>query len=85
MPANNHASLLSVLQIDDNKNMNLVSRTVTENQVPDVVGMGIKEALYLLENIGLKVGITGTGSVSTQSIPAGSHFKKGQKIILELS
>ncbi len=52
--------------------------------VPDLKGMCAKDAIYLLENRGLKVKIKGVGSVFYQSIPAGTPFKKGDLIILEL-
>jgi cell division protein FtsI (penicillin-binding protein 3) len=52
--------------------------------VPNVKGMGAKDVLYLLENKGLRVTLNGIGSVVWQSIPAGTEFYKGQKIIVEL-
>jgi Cell division protein FtsI/penicillin-binding protein 2 len=57
----------------------------TKGAVPDVTGMGLKDALYLLENAGLRVEIRGSGKVSAQSIPGGSKIGKDQKIIIELS
>ena len=53
--------------------------------VPDVTGMGLRDALYLLENQGLKIQFEGRGEVKRQSIPAGSRIIKGQQIILELA
>ena len=53
--------------------------------MPDVKGMGLKDALYLLENKGLIALVSGKGKVITQSISAGTSFKKGQKIILMLN
>ena len=53
--------------------------------MPDVKGMGLKDALYLLENKGLIALVSGKGKVITQSISAGTNFKKGQKIILMLN
>lgn len=57
-----------------------------ENVVPDVAGMGVRDALFLLESKGLHVSVSGTGQVVKQSIPAGSSFKKNQeiKIFLEI-
>lgn len=70
--------------IDDNK---VTFQTVRQGagQVPDVKGMGLKDALYLLENAGLRVVIKGAGKVSAQSLPAGTAIGKEQTIILELS
>lgn len=56
-----------------------------KNAVPDVNGMGLKDAIYLLEKIGLKVIPVGKGKVVTQSMLPGSNFKKGQKITIQLS
>jgi len=52
---------------------------------PNVKGMGLKDALYLLENKGLTAVVSGRGKVVTQSITAGTNFTKGQKIILMLN
>ena len=53
--------------------------------IPEVVGMGLKDAVYLMENKGLKVAATGRGRVLSQSLPAGTPFKKGQTITLFLN
>lgn len=53
--------------------------------VPDVKGMGLKDALYLLENAGLRVVIRGAGKVSSQSLAGGSRINKEQTIVIELS
>lgn len=54
-------------------------------QVPDVKGMGLKDALFLLENAGLKVEVSGMGKVVSQSLPAGSAISKGAVISIQLS
>jgi len=67
------------------------SRTVAtsikfnEKFIPDVTGMGLRDALYLLESKGLKVTVVGKGMVKKQSLQAGNTFQKGQEIIIELS
>ena len=45
--------------------------------VPDVYGMGARDAVFILENCGLKVKIQGRGKVQSQSIVAGEKVKKG--------
>jgi cell division protein FtsI (penicillin-binding protein 3) len=52
---------------------------------PDVAGMGLKDAVYILENKGLKISLQGKGKVISQSIAAGTGFTKGQKITLFLN
>ncbi len=58
---------------------------ITENLVPNVVGMGLRDAIYLLENNGLFVKIKGRGMVKYQSLAPGTRINKGQKIEIELS
>lgn len=66
-----------------------MSRKNTEDQlkkgvVPDLTGMTARDALYLLENSGMRVKILGSGAVAKQSLVAGSTFQKGTEIILQL-
>lgn len=53
-----------------------------EGHMPNVIGMGAKDALYALESIGLKVDIIGRGTIVSQSLAAGEPIKQGQKIII---
>lgn len=53
--------------------------------VPNVIGMGAKDAVYLLESMGLKARITGMGKVRSQSIPPGNTLRKGQTIQIRLN
>ena len=57
---------------------------ITENRVPKVIGMGAKDAVYLLESVGLRARVVGVGKVKSQSIPAGNKIHKGQTILLRL-
>ncbi|MFY0603741.1 MAG: transpeptidase family protein [Flavobacteriaceae bacterium] len=54
-------------------------------QMPDVKGMPAMDAISLLENIGLKVKVSGIGKVKTQSIKKGTKLIKGRTIVLKLS
>jgi cell division protein FtsI (penicillin-binding protein 3) len=56
----------------------------TEGRVPDVGGMGLKDALYLLGNSGLRPLVKGSGKVVRQSLAAGLRVAKGYQIVLEL-
>lgn len=53
--------------------------------IPDVKGMGLKDAVYLLENSGLKVLVEGAGKVKEQSLAPGQKLIKGMSISLKLS
>lgn len=59
--------------------------TVRKQIVPNVKGMGLRDALYLLENMGMKVQVKGKGKVITQSVAPGSAFGKGNTIVIELA
>ncbi len=61
----------------------VINREYTK--VPNVKGMSGMDAISLLENIGLKVQISGVGKVQNQSIKKGDKLEKGATIILKLS
>ena len=63
----------------------LESRSNMQNFVPSVIGMGAKDAVYLLESKGLKVNLVGVGKVKSQSIANGTIVKKGQTVTLTLN
>lgn len=54
------------------------------NEMPDVTGMGARDAVYTLQLCGLKVIVTGQGSVVSQSIAAGNPVKPGQEVRIRL-
>ena len=54
------------------------------DSMPDVSGMGARDALYLLEQAGLNVSIQGRGRVYEQSIPRGAALQPGTTVILKL-
>ncbi|MDR1403396.1 MAG: transpeptidase family protein [Tannerellaceae bacterium] len=56
---------------------------IRKGLVPRVVGMGAKDAVYLLEDAGLKVELTGLGKVVKQSVQPGAQAK-GQTITITL-
>lgn len=59
--------------------------TPSKQVVPDVRGMGARDAVYLLESRGVKVSIHGCGHVKKQSIAPNTKIKKGMRIQLELA
>ena len=52
--------------------------------MPDVRGMGLRDALYELESRGLRVTFSGKGSVVRQSIEAGKEYLLGEEVKIEL-
>ena len=62
----------------------IINKKTQKGLVPNVVGMGLIDATYMLEKFGLFVQPVGSGIVREQSIKAGLRINKGQKIILQL-
>ncbi len=64
--------------------INITSTTADKRVIPDVMGMGLADALYLLESRGLEVTFTGSGKVVYQSKEAGAALHYGDKIKIRL-
>lgn len=60
------------------------TKETAEGIVPNVMGMGLVDAVYLLENAGLKTRANGSGKVIQQSLTSGQAIRKGSSILLEL-
>ncbi|OYT17424.1 MAG: cell division protein [Bacteroidetes bacterium 4572_77] len=60
-------------------------RNIPKNRIPKVIGMTAKDAVYLLEELGMNVQLRGRGFVKEQSLPANSKSSKGKTITLKLS
>jgi len=69
---------------EDSVGVKLEQQNLKTGIMPNVVGMGAKDAVYLLEKAGLKVNIAGVGKVTRQSIPSGNKYLKGQTVALQL-
>jgi len=65
--------------------MKAPSVELPKSVTPNVLGMGLKDAVYLLENMGFITSVSGRGKVINQSLVAGATFKKGQHINLVLN
>ncbi len=55
-----------------------------EALMPSVIGMGLSDAIFLLEERGLRVMFTGKGKVKAQSTDAGTRITKGETVMLTL-
>ncbi len=73
------------LQTDTNLHTDVVKQKVYRDVMPDVLGMTLKDAVYILETYGMHVNVKGAGRVQAQSVPQGTKLEKGQKILLKLS
>ena len=57
---------------------------VNKGEVPDVVGMGLKDAVYYLGNAGYRVAVKGHGRVISQAIAAGTKHPRRDPVLIEL-
>ena len=64
--------------------LNAFPLTTIKGTIPDAGGMGLRDALYILENLGYKVKFKGNGKVVEQSPEPGTSAHPGQTIYLNL-
>lgn len=83
--ADSKNSMMQLLTDTAAKVTTIAPKHVYRGQMPDVVGMALKDAVYLLETYGARVKVMGRGRVKTQSVPEGTKLNKGQEIVLQLS
>lgn len=76
---------INVAPDTDNKEVVYKKLNINMNNIPDVRGMGLRDALYLLEKRGLIVEIEGHGIVTAQSVTPGTKVTQGRKIKLILN
>ncbi len=74
-----------VSTIKKNNKIEYNSRHIINKLVPNVVDMGLRDAIFLLENAGLRVIVKGRGKVTNQSIAPGTIVSIGATIILDMS
>lgn len=67
------------------KAVTLKPRLLVNQQVPNVIGMGASDAIYLIEKAGMKSKLKGVGKVSKQFPEPGKTCQKGQLVYLDLS
>jgi cell division protein FtsI (penicillin-binding protein 3) len=60
-------------------------RPVIDNLIPNVVGMGLKDALFLMEDAGLRVNVRGRGTVRSQSVMPGTQARLIAAVNLEMT
>jgi cell division protein FtsI (penicillin-binding protein 3) len=53
-------------------------------RMPNLIGMGAKDAVFLLEKMGLRVQVVGKGKIVHQSIAFGMNYRKGSAVRIEL-
>ena len=73
-----------VVAKNQSNNVKISDATIKKNKIPNVQGMGLKDAIYLIERIGMYTHVKGNGKVVSQSIPAGTEVVPGGVVYLEL-
>ncbi|MEZ5047308.1 MAG: penicillin-binding protein [Chitinophagaceae bacterium] len=81
---NNDNSIVQ-FYVDSTNKVNYNKIQANNAIIPNVYGMGLRDAMYHLESRGLKVICVGSGKVTSQSIPAGNPVHKGQTITIRLN
>lgn len=72
-------------KVNTNENETHVrSILVSRNVIPDLTGMGAKDAVFILENMGLNVQVQGLGKVISQDQKPGSIARKGTSVQINL-
>ena len=69
----------------NNGSVQFVNKQMDTKTMPQLKGLGLKDAVVLCENMGLKVNAKGKGRVAVQSINEGQSFAKGQVVNVELN
>jgi cell division protein FtsI (penicillin-binding protein 3) len=77
--------MIANIATDTSKRVSLNAQAIIKGTVPDVNGMSLRDAVYLLETSGLRVQVQGRGVVQWQSIAPGTAASKGQAIVIQLS
>jgi cell division protein FtsI (penicillin-binding protein 3) len=71
--------------VSGNQTVSLMPSDQFKGKMPDVTGMGVKDAVSLLEQMGLKVVLNGKGFVVRQSVSPGKYYIKGAIVFLDLA
>ena len=64
--------------------VSLANKVTPKDEMPDVRGYGLRDAVFRLEQAGLLVNCAGIGRVTAQSIPPGAKIKRGEHVNLIL-
>ncbi|MEM1326812.1 MAG: penicillin-binding protein [Bacteroidota bacterium] len=71
-------------ETEDRDSLIVKTRYMKEDVVPNVVGLGLRDALFVLENAGLKTKVSGVGKVVEQSIRSGTPITGERTITIRL-
>jgi cell division protein FtsI (penicillin-binding protein 3) len=71
--------------VRNNQSVTLSPTKIASNVMPDLTGMGARDAVYLMESKGMKVKLIGRGRVRSQSPGYGNDLKPGTLCTLTLN
>jgi cell division protein FtsI (penicillin-binding protein 3) len=71
-----------VKTLHESKTIRVQAMDVSGKKIPDLIGMGAKDALFLLGQLGVNVQMKGRGKVISQSVHAGTKARKGETVLL---
>jgi cell division protein FtsI (penicillin-binding protein 3) len=69
----------------DGNGLSALPESFNNSQMPDLTGMGLRDALYLLENMGITARPSGKGKVRRQSVAPGTPIRFIKNVVLELA
>lgn len=78
------ANTMQQLDVDSSRQVVVRKSDVYKGIMPDLSGMSLKDAVYILEKQGVIVQLNGKGKVYAQSLEPGREIRKGQSVKLEL-
>jgi cell division protein FtsI (penicillin-binding protein 3) len=84
VPIQNLSTGIWVSPVINDSTITIRDINFSDDKIPSVVGMGLRDALYLLESKGIQVKFSGFGKVKAQSLPAGTAILQDQTITLTL-
>ena len=71
-------------ETDTDSKAEIAAESSRKGSVPSTIGMGLRDALFIMGNAGYKIAVAGSGKVVKQSVEPRSMIPKGSKILLEL-
>jgi cell division protein FtsI (penicillin-binding protein 3) len=74
-----------IYAMSQGEKLELKPRRLVKNQMPNVLGMGASDAIFLIEKAGMKAKLKGVGKVLKQFPEPGANCRNGQLVYLDLN
>lgn len=88
LPGNREEATKLISYLSTSKNNNYIYPDPVEiirGEIPNVIGMGLKDALHILENMGYRVSFSGRGRVISVDPEVGSPLSMGEIVKIKLN